>query len=152
MRSREAVKIGRSIWTGLGLVLVGLGLIGIVVPGLPVTIFMILALFCFRRGSERFEKWLLEHKVFGPTLRDWDKYKGIRRKTKIVAVATLTFFIMISVGVILLNSMKPWVVAIVVGTGVLVSVYILTRPTIPVEVSLVEEAPIVAGEDQAFLG
>ena len=152
MRSRETVKIGRSIWTGFGLTFVGLGLIGVVVPGMPTTIFMILALYCFRRGSVRFERWLLEHKVFGPTLRDWDKYKGIRRKTKIVAVATLAFFILISVGVIMVMSKKPVVIAIVVGTGVLVSVYIVTRPTIPVAEISAEEVAVVVGEDQAFLG
>ena len=125
------MKIGRQIWTGVGLTLVGLGLIGVVVPGMPTTIFMILALYCFRRGSEKFENWLLNHKVFGPTLQDWERHKGIKRRTKIIAVVTLAVFICLSLVVIMVISKNPLVVAIVVGTGLAVSWYILSRPTIP---------------------
>lgn len=146
------MKLGRSIWTGVGLVLVGLGLIGVVVPGMPTTIFMILALYCFKRGSVKFENWLLNHRVFGPTLRDWEKHKGIRKRTKIIAVGTLGFFILMSVGVIMVISKKPVVVAIVVGTGVLVSWYILSRPTIEDPAPVEEPASLTASEDQAFLG
>src|SRR3546814_4138967 len=59
----------RTVWLLLGLVLVGISLIGIVVPLLPTTDFMLLALPCFARSSPKLEAWLLNHPRFGPGLR-----------------------------------------------------------------------------------
>ena len=61
----------RSIFLGLGFLMVALGMIGAVVPLMPTTIFLIAAAACFARSSPRFEAWLLDHSHFGPILRDW---------------------------------------------------------------------------------
>lgn len=121
------MKIRRSVWAGVGLVCVGLGFVGVVVPGLPVTIFMILALYCFKRGSPKFESWLLNHKIFGPTLRDWERTKGIRPRTKRVAVTTLWVFLLVSL-YFLRN--KPVVFGIVTACGLWVTWYIWSRPDV----------------------
>ena len=94
------MKIRRTAYTVAGLALVGIGFVGTVVPGLPTTIFMILALFCFKKGSSRFENWLLSHKVFGPTLRDWDRNHAIKRRTKTIAVTTMLVFSLASIFII----------------------------------------------------
>lgn len=123
---RKDMKIGRTAYTVAGLALVGVGFVGIVLPGLPTTIFMILALFCFKKGSPRFEKWLLNHKVFGPTLRDWEKNRAIKRRTKTVAVTTMLVFSIASIFIIGI----VWVKFLI---GVLAAVgtwYVLSRKTV----------------------
>ncbi|MDP1534595.1 MAG: YbaN family protein [Rubrivivax sp.] len=61
------------------------GVIGIFLPLLPTTPFVLLAAFCFSRGSERFERWLLEHRRFGPMVRDWRASRAIPLRTKQLA-------------------------------------------------------------------
>jgi len=68
----------------------GLGFIGIFLPILPTTPFMILAAACFSKGSPRFHLWLLEHRVFGPPIVDWQRNKVIRLKYKILAGLMMT--------------------------------------------------------------
>ena len=61
----EPNGIKRILWLLLGLTFVGVGMIGIVIPGLPTTIFMILAVGCFYRSSQRLYDWVINHKYFG---------------------------------------------------------------------------------------
>jgi uncharacterized membrane protein YbaN (DUF454 family) len=97
-----------------------------VVPGMPTTVFMILGLFCFKRGSKRFEDWLLNHKWFGPTLRNWERTGSIPRRVKWVSVSMLSFFVLLS-SYLLLS--KPWVVGVILAVGGFGVWYILSRPT-----------------------
>lgn len=136
------MRLRRSLWNGVGLTFVGLGLIGVVVPGMPTTVFLILALYCFKRGSKKFEDWLLDHSVFGPTLRDWERTKGIRPRTKRLAVVTLWLFL--SVSICLLWG-KPWVAATVFACGAWVTWYILSRPDV------LDESPLGAPGDVALI-
>ncbi len=71
-------------WTCLGL-----GVIGIFLPVLPTTPLVLLAAWCFSRGSQRLHRWLLEHRLFGPMVRDWEEHHVIRRRAKILATATI---------------------------------------------------------------
>ncbi|WP_395335940.1 YbaN family protein [Novosphingobium sp. BL-8H] len=75
-------RAARWVWLTLGLALVGVGVIGIFVPLLPTTDFMILALPCFARSSPRLEAWLLNHPRFGPGLRAWRAERAIPRHAK----------------------------------------------------------------------
>ncbi|MBC8064702.1 MAG: YbaN family protein [Chlorobia bacterium] len=109
----------------LGFTLVGLGYVGLIVPGMPSTIFFICAVWAFKRSSPRFESWLLNHPIFGPTLRDWDEHKAITMRTKVVAIGTMALFVGISVFLI----HKPWVQLLVVATTLCVATYIATRKT-----------------------
>lgn len=109
----------------LGFLFVGLGYVGVIVPGMPTTIFMILAVWAFKKSSPRFENWLLNHRVFGPTLRDWDEHKAITLRTKYIAIITMAAFATASLVII-----KKPVVQMIVGLSVLcVAVYIATRQT-----------------------
>ncbi|MTI15023.1 YbaN family protein [Sansalvadorimonas verongulae] len=58
------------------------GIIGIVLPVLPTTPFILLAAWCFARSSERFHTWLVNHRHFGKLISDWEKYRGITQKNK----------------------------------------------------------------------
>ncbi len=77
----------RGIYLVLGLLLVALGFIGAFLPVLPTTPFLILAAACFTRSSRRLETWLLDHRRFGPILRDWRQRGAIPRKAKLMSLA-----------------------------------------------------------------
>ena len=76
----------RLILLIVGWLCVGLGFVGIFIPGIPTTIFLIIALWAFARSSKRFHAWLLNHQRFGPILRNWESHKVVPIKAKIVMV------------------------------------------------------------------
>lgn len=68
-----------------------IGLIGVFVPLLPTTPFLLLATICFSRGSEAFNLWILNHKLLGPPLKEWQENKSISLKARVLA--TLMLFV-----------------------------------------------------------
>ena len=113
----------RVLYTVLGWLFVGLGIAGYILPFLPGTVFMILALWCFRRGSERFEHWLINHPRIGPTLRDWDEHRAIKPRTKVIAIV----MVWVCIGASLFAVRKPWVGYMLVGIAVALTWYLATR-------------------------
>ncbi|HUW42787.1 MAG TPA: YbaN family protein [Thermoplasmata archaeon] len=79
----------RCIWTVTGTFFLALGLIGIVVPLLPTTPFLLLAAACYLRGSRRMYRWLLTNRIFGRYLRDYREKRGIPMKVKIATLSLL---------------------------------------------------------------
>lgn len=82
----------RWLWFLGGWVAVALGGIGIVVPGLPTTVFFIIAASCFARSSPRFEQWVLDLPRIGPMVRDHRAGLGMPRRAKAWAVGTMLVF------------------------------------------------------------
>ena len=80
----------RIVYFSLGWVMVALGVIGLILPLMPGTIFLILAAACFARSSPRLEAWLLDHPKFGKSLRDWRASGAIPRPAKLMACAGMT--------------------------------------------------------------
>lgn len=89
-------KLERAIWIALGFVFVGIGFVGYIVPVMPGTVFLIVALACFQRGSLRLESWLLDNRFVGPTLRNWRKYRAIKKSTKALAIGLIWISILLS--------------------------------------------------------
>lgn len=87
----------RLLWVMLGWGFVALGLLGVVLPGLPGTPFLLLALWAFHKGSPRWANWLEQHRLFGPLLRNWQEHRVIPLHAKIAAllmmVASLLYLI-----------------------------------------------------------
>ncbi len=75
----------RLLWLAAGVLSLITGIVGIFLPLLPTTPFVLLAAFCFSRGSERCERWLLEHPRFGPMVRDWRTDRAIPLRAKQLA-------------------------------------------------------------------
>ncbi|MFL1732627.1 YbaN family protein [Moraxella oculi] len=69
----------------LGFVFLGLGILGVVLPGLPTTVFVLLAGYCWSRSSDRFHDYLLRHRVFGKVLSDWERHRAMPRFAKYLA-------------------------------------------------------------------
>ena len=112
------------MWMLAGWISLALGLIGIVVPLLPTTPFILLAAFCFQRGSRRLHLWLTEHPRFGPLIDDWRTRGAIPRKAKRNAIIALLAVLLIS----WLLSVAPHIIAIQAVVLSAVAVFILTRP------------------------
>jgi len=85
--------MSRMILLALGWICVGLGFIGIFIPGLPTTIFLIIALWAFTKSSKTLRLWILNHKRFGPILRNWQEYKVVPLRAKILMVILQTFVV-----------------------------------------------------------
>ena len=110
----------------LGWVCVGLGAIGLVVPGLPTTIFLIIALWAFSKSSEKFHGWLYGHRRFGPPLRDWSEHGVVPVRGKILAVG----FMIASWLIVTLWMSETWIAPAILGAVLLaVAAFILTRPS-----------------------
>ena len=79
----------RWIWLLCGFISLIMGVVGIVLPLLPTTPFVLLAAFCFSRGSERCDQWLLSHPRFGPMVRDWRTRRALSLRAKQLATAMM---------------------------------------------------------------
>jgi len=84
---------GRALWNAAGTVFLVLGVIGIPVPILPTTPFLLLAAACYLRGSERMHKWLLTNRYFGAYLSDYRMGRGMPMRIKAATLALLWIFI-----------------------------------------------------------
>ena len=85
----------RLILITLGWVCVGLGFVGIFVPGIPTTIFLIIALWAFTKTSKKLRHWLIHHKRFGPFLSNWQEHKVVPLRAKILMVILQTSVVII---------------------------------------------------------
>lgn len=115
----------RFIWLLAGLAAVAIGAIGVVLPLLPTTPFLLVAAFAFARSSERLDRWLREHRTFGPLINNWHRNGSIDRKTKRTAIIVIAATPVIT----WLLDAPVWVVAcqVVVLSGS--AAFILTRPS-----------------------
>lgn len=94
----------RSLWIVAGTAAVGLGVLGIVVPMMPATPFLLLAAFCYARGSQRFHDWLLGHRLLGAYIRAYREGRGLDRRQK----AMILVLLWASFGVTMVYFAKAW--------------------------------------------
>ncbi|MDF1523139.1 MAG: YbaN family protein [Trueperaceae bacterium] len=117
----------RSTYLVLGVVCVAFGAIGVVVPGWPTTVWILVATYFFARSSPRFYNWLMNHRVFGPLIRDWRDGKGLSARAKGLAVTT----IVLSIGTSIVLIPPVWAKPLLVVVAVTLCTYLLTLPTKP---------------------
>ncbi len=99
IESESSVRTGpiKYLFLFLGFVFAALGFVGIVVPGLPTTVFMIMAASCFAKSSPRFERWILNLPVVGAMVRDHRSGLGMPRKAKTIAISMMAFATALSI-------------------------------------------------------
>lgn len=124
----EAPKPGPNwrlpLYFAAGWLFTALGIVGLVLPLMPGTIFLIAAAWCFSRSSPRFEAWLLGHEKLGPHVRRWRATGAIDRKAKLVAC----FSMLVSFGLVAMSSAPP-VALWATGACLLASgAYVASRP------------------------
>ena len=110
-----------------GTVCVGLGIVGIFVPVLPTTPFLLLAAACYARSSQRFHGWLLNNKWFGSYIRNYLERKGITLRAKIITLSLLWITIGVSVA-FAVETLVLKLILIIIAIGV--SIHILSLRTL----------------------
>ncbi len=110
-----------------GTVSLGLGIVGVVLPGLPTTPFVLLAAACYARASPRLHRWLREHRFFGPMVRDWEEHRSLRKRTKRFAQGTMLVMVSLSAWGLRDRPVLLTVVLIAAAIGVWVVARIPTR-------------------------
>ena len=117
----------RTIWLLAGLLSLALGIVGIALPVLPTTPFVLLATFCFARSSKKLHNWLVTHPRFGSAISNWQAYGAISRTARTGAVLTMAGVLIL--GMILgLNPVLLIIQMLVMGGA---ATFILTRPYPP---------------------
>jgi uncharacterized membrane protein YbaN (DUF454 family) len=114
----------RFLWAILGLICVGLGLLGVILPLLPTVPFMLLAAFFFARSSECLHNWLLSHRNFGPAIVDWHERGAISQRVKRISTVAITAMF----GLSLVMGFRPLILFIQALVLSCVVLFIWTRP------------------------
>ena len=120
-------EVLRYLLIGIGWISIAGGLVGLFLPLVPTVPFLLLAVFCFSRSSERFHTWLVDHKHLGPMLKDYLIHGGIPLRAKALAIcmiwvsfpASTFFFVEIF-----------WVKVLLLGIAAAVTVYLVIIPTV----------------------
>lgn len=110
----QTTGVWRVLLVMAGLVNVGLAYLGWLLPGLPMTPFVLLASYCFARSSPRLQGWLLRTPFFGQVLRDWHAHRGMRPRAKLTAVLMLSTACTLSV---LLAPVPVWARGAIATSG-----------------------------------
>ena len=121
-------KLARLLYAILAYVSLGIGLVAIVVPGLPTTEFILLAAWAATRSSPRLSAWLEQHRLFGPILYNWRNGKVIQRRAKVSA----TLSMLLCAGLMLTFFEHRWPVFLAIGGMALGNLWIWSRPERPV--------------------
>lgn len=103
-----------------------LGLIGVVLPGLPTTPFILLAAGCYAKASPKLHARLLNHPWFGAMLRDWERDRSLTRRTKTVAVVSMTLMVALSIWGF---QGRPLLQGVLLAMGVIGALVVLRIPT-----------------------
>ena len=117
----------KILWLLAGLASVAIGAIGVVVPLLPTTPFLLVAAFAFARSSTRLNRWLREHRSFGPLIENWHRDGSIDRKVKRTAIIV----ILITPVITWLFGAPLWLIAGQLAVLSAAAIFILTRPWPP---------------------
>lgn len=114
----------RIFWLLVGLIALGLGAAGAVLPLLPTTPFLLVAAFAFARSSPRLAAWLDAHPQFGPLIGNWRDHGAISRRAKIAAMIV----ILLTPALSLALGFAGWIIAVQLLVLTIVAAFILTRP------------------------
>ena len=123
-------KLSRIIWFMLGFTVMCIGLVGIVVPGLPTTPLMILAAACFAKSSQKFYDWIINNKMFGHHVKNYREGKGIPKKSKPVILGTMWTFVLFAVLIAIPDSAPPVSKITTLVLAVIGTIFILRIPNL----------------------
>jgi len=120
-------KLSRRLWIAAGTFFVVIGAVGIILPLLPTTPFLLAAAACYSRGSERLYNWLLGNRWFGKFIKDYMEKRAIPLRAKVLAVCVIWLTIGVSVS-LAVHSLPVKLVLVVIAAGI--TMYLLTRKTL----------------------
>ena len=105
-----------------------LAIVGIVLPLLPTTPFLLVSAYGFSKSSERFHQWLLNHKVFGAMILDWNRHGVISLKSKVIATVSMIAMLSLSLTFV---APAPLILILILVMILLVLIFIWSRPSTP---------------------
>ncbi|WP_305804271.1 YbaN family protein [Stenotrophomonas sp. YIM B06876] len=117
----------RWAWWLLAYASLGIGIVGIFVPGLPTTVFILVSAWAASHGSERLHRWLLAHRQFGPMIADWQAHGAVSRKAKWMATATM----LLCAAVMLWCVPLAWLKWLSIASMATVAIWLWSRPLPP---------------------
>lgn len=117
----------RWAWWLLAYASLGTGIVGIFVPGLPTTVFILVAAWAATRGSETLRRQLLTHPRFGPVIADWERYGAVSRRGKWMATLAMAACAVI----VLVFVDRRWVWGVSIGPMLVVAIWLWLRPEPP---------------------
>ena len=116
----------RAAWLAAGFLFLGIAILGVVLPVLPTTPFLLLAAACFARSSKRFYDWLLNHPSFGPLVREWREHRSIPWRTKLFAIALMSGTLAASIVFFVKDSYLRWSLG---ALGALLAAWLYSIPS-----------------------
>jgi len=119
-------KVKRLLFTILGTLFLGIGCIGLILPILPTTPFLILAAACYVRGSYRIYRWMMRNRLFGEFIRNYLEGKGITSRQKVFTLALLWLMIAITIFYMIENII---IRLLLLTIALAVSIHIVKIPT-----------------------
>jgi len=119
-------RLVRGLYLGAGFVLVAIGVVGIFLPVLPATPFLLLSAACFARGSARFYNWLLNNRTFGPTILEWRRHRSIPWRTKMMAIALMSGTLVVSIVFYVEDATLRWALG---AMGLLLAAWLYSVPS-----------------------
>lgn len=116
--------LARWLLLALAALSLGLGVIGIFVPGLPTTVFVLIAAWAAARSSPRLHRWLLRQRLFGPMIRDWHHGGTVSRRAKWSATAAMA----VCIAILFLTTQREWLAEMVSLLMLVILVWLWRRP------------------------
>ncbi|MGP9567994.1 YbaN family protein [Halomonas sp. AOP5-B2-8] len=121
---RKASMLVRGLWVAIAALSFSIGVLGIFLPLLPTTVFMLIAVYCASKGSPRFEAWIRSRHYVGPLLVTWEQERAIPRRAKLAAVSMIALS-----GLITVWTLGPgWRSLAIIVLLIIVAVWLATRP------------------------
>jgi hypothetical protein len=118
--------IVRALYFVAGMVSLGLAFAGVVLPVLPTTPLVLLAAACFARSYRPFHEWLVAHRLFGPTVREWHEHRSIPYRTKLFAIGMMA----VTLGASIVFFVEPpWLKAALAAFGVALGAWMYRLPS-----------------------
>ena len=133
------IDIRKMVLIFAGTVFVGLGVLGMFLPLMPTTVFLLLAAYCYSRSSERFHAWLLRNRLFGKYISNYKAGKGISLRQKV----TTTIFLWVSIGFSIWMLGGFWATLLLLAVAIAVTIHLFALKTYRPEI---EASPKVQPE------
>ncbi|MDW5563748.1 MAG: YbaN family protein [Methanomassiliicoccus sp.] len=122
----RTMEIKNKAWTAAGVLCVGLGGVGALLPVMPTAPFLLLAAGCFARGSPRAYRWLMESPLFGRHLRAYLEGRGLTRRMKAASISAVILGLAFSEA---MSGFKPLMTVLVIVVGAAVIAHLVLLPT-----------------------